>query len=342
MGRSKEKNSVMNTVLDLLDTERGTGVLSSTQPVVEQARHVWIDERGVAKLAKLWTEQATPVPPWNHEVHWSDGSRRTASAILLLDAWNFCFWPDPGQAKWGIDYQGQAYNGYMGLAAAIKRAIEEGDPLYDPARMAALTMSDLQHIFRGRGQMPMLEERLANAHQVGNRLLEAWQGDFVRLLEAAQGSAVALTSLVIENFPCFDDQTVYYGRQVQFFKRAQILVIDLMGSLAGDPLVDFHDADRLTAFADYKIPQVLEAHKVLRYSPHLSALLQRQEPIPEGDPLEIEIRAGMVWAVEMLRVEMEARGRRVAPYELDWLLWNLGQQPVPDEKPYHRTRTIFY
>lgn len=338
----KEKNSPMNTVLDMLETERGTGVLKSTLPVVEQARHVWIDERGVAELAKRWVEEKIAIPPWNEEVHWSDGSRRTASAILLLDAWNFCFWPDPGQEKWGIDYKGKAYNGYMGLAASIKRAIEEGDRLDDPKRMASLTMDDLRHIFRGRGEIPMLETRLRNAHQIGNCLLEKWGGDFANMLSAAEGSAVGLTSLIVENFPCFDDHTLYFGREVKFYKRAQILVIDLMGALAGDPLVDFHDADKLTAFADYKIPQVLEAHKVLRYTPQLEAQLEREEQIPEGDPLEVEIRAGMVWAVEFLRLEMEARGRKVAPYELDWLLWNLGQKPVDNQKPYHRTRTVFY
>jgi hypothetical protein len=87
----------MNTVLDMLETERGTGVLKSTLPVVEQARHVWIDERGVARLAQRWTEEKVEIPAWNEEVHWSDGTLRTASAILLLDAWNFCFWPDPGR-----------------------------------------------------------------------------------------------------------------------------------------------------------------------------------------------------------------------------------------------------
>lgn len=332
----------MNTVLDILETERGTGVLKSTLPVVEQARHVWIDERGVAKLAKLWVEENVQIPEWNEDVHWSDGTLNTALAILLLDAWNFCFWSDPGQEKWGIDYNGKAYNGYMALAASIKRAIDEGDAIYEPKRMASLTMKDLKHIFRGRGEIPMLKTRLANAHEIGNRLLKAWDGDIRKFLAAAEGSAVSLTQQVVDNFPCFDDHSVYFGREVKFYKRAQILVIDLMGALKGEALVDFHDADRLTAFADYKIPQVLEAHGVLRYTPQLDAQLQRYEQISEGDPLEIEIRAGMVWAVEFLRLELEARGRKVAPYELDWLLWNLGQKPVENEKPYHRTRTVFY
>lgn len=329
-------------MLDVRNLERGPGVLESTLPVVEAARHVWIDGRAVAELADRWAEGGVTVPPWNEEVHWSGGSAKTALAVLLLDAWNFSFWSEPGQVKWGIDYHKKAYNGYMGLAASIKRAIEEGDPIYLPSRMAELSLEDLRHVFRGRGEIPLLERRLEHAHQVGKKLLDAWDGDFLKLLAAAEGSAVALTNLIVENFPCFDDHAFYYGREVKFYKRAQILVIDLMGALPEEPLVEFHDADRLTAFADYKIPQVLEAYQVLRYTPQLEALVSREEPIPEGDPLEIEIRAGMVWAVELLRRELGARGSSLAPYQLDWMLWNLGQKPISNERPYHRTRTAFY
>lgn len=324
------------------DSRQSVGVLESTLTVVESARHVWVDERAVKALAQRWVQEKIVAPPWNEEVHWSDGTLNTATAILLLDTWNFCFWPDPGHTKWGIEYNGKDLNGYMALAASIKRAIEEGDKLYTASRMASLTHEDLKHIFRGRGEIPMLDARLANAHQVGQKLLDSWDGDFMKMLTAAGGSAVALTHLVVENFPCFDDRTVYYGREVKFYKRAQIMVMDLLGALHGEGVADFKDAARLTAFADYKIPQVLEAHGVLRYNPELVQMLLAYELIPEGDPLEVEIRACMVWAVEKLRLELLEQGMTVAPYELDWLLWNLGQEPIENEKPYHRTRTIFY
>lgn len=332
----------MSTGMDI-NSSQSVGVLESTLPVVEAARHVWVDERALEALADRWAEEKVTAPPWNEEVHWSDGTlANTAGAVLLLDTWNFCFWPDPGETKWGIDYQGRALNGYMALAASIKRAIEGGDPLYRPERMAELSAQDLEQIFAGRGRIPMLEERLANAHQVGKKLVADWGGEFTNLLEAAQKSAVSLTHLIVENFPCFDDCSVYYGREVRFYKRAQILVLDLFGSLKSHELLNFEDASKLTAFADYKIPQVLEAHGVLRYNPELASSLVNYEQIPEGDPLEVEIRACMVWAVEKLRRALQTRGVNVAAYELDWLLWNLGQQPVDNEKPYHRTRTIFY
>lgn len=332
----------MNTLLNLQDAEIGLGVLPSTLSVVEKSRHVWIDERAVRRLAEHWSLERPAIPSWDDRYHWSDGTVNTATAILVLDAWNFCFWPEPGEAKWTIEYQGETLNGYRALAASVKRAIEEGHRLFDPRALKKLKKKDLRHIFRGQGEIPMLEERLRNAHEVARVLLEKWDGDFANMLRAAEGSAVTLAEMVTENFPCFDDVAIYYGREVKFHKRAQILVVDLMGALPDEELVKFHDLHRLSAFADYKIPQVLEAHGVLRYSPELVALVERQEKLPPGDPQEVEIRAAMVWAVELLRRELEGRGQAVTPFELDWLLWNLGQEPVQNERPYHRTRTIFY
>ena len=332
----------MNTLLDLNKRETGLGVLPSTLPVVELARHVWIDERAVERLCRRWIDEKVEAPAWDERYHWSDGTLRTATAILVLDAWNFCFWPEPGETKWTVKYQGKELNGYMALAACVKRAIEEGYELYQPAVLAKLTKKDLKKIFRGKGEIPLLSERLEHAHEIGNALLKNWGGDFVNMLKAAEGSAVSLVELVLEHFPCFDDVTIYRGREVKFYKRAQILPVDLMGGMQGECLVQFHDIGELSAFADYKIPQVLQAHGVLKYSPELVALLEREEKLVPGDSAEVEIRAAMVWAVELIRRELAQAGRSVPPFELDWMLWNLGQEPVENERPYHRTRTVFY
>lgn len=317
-------------------------ILEGTGRVVEQATQVSIDRQKVEQLCDQWARDEFPVSPWNAQVHWSDGTRRTANAVLLLDALNFCFWPDPGQPKWSIEYQGHTLNGYMALAAGLKRAIEQGDPLYDAERLVGLTLDDLRHIFRGQQEIPMLSERQSNAQEIGWELLQSWEGSFANMVEEAAGSAPRLAQLVYDQFPCFQDSTTYRGQPVHFLKRAQITVVDLLGTFGGQGLGRFDDADQLTAFADYKIPQVLEALGVLRYSDELAATLDAKELIPAGDPREVEIRAGMVWAVEYLRRGLAERGRQVSAYELDWYLWNVGQRPVERERPYHRTRTIFY
>lgn len=318
------------------------GILPACQFVMENACHVRIDLQVLARLSREWVDRPFVVPGWDWEIHWRGPEAQMAHYVLVLDALNFCFWVDPGQPRWRVHHNGTWYNGYKALAVALGRALEEGFPLTSASALAELSREQLQHILRGEGQIPMLEQRLEHARQVGRQLLALYEGDFTKMIEASAGSALQLTSLIAGNFPCFYDVSRYLGREIPLYKRAQIAVVDLAGSLGFEGLGHFHDLDRLTAFADYKIPQVLRALGILVYEDSLANRVDRQQLLEPGSPEEVEIRAGMVWAVELIRREMAAAGRALRAYELDWFLWNVGQSPLPDERPYHRVRTVFY
>lgn len=318
------------------------GVLESTRPVVDGAEHVRVDRTRLEALCRQWSGSPFPVPPWDDRVHWSDGGPATANYVLLLDALNFCFWPDPGQERWTIEFQGQRLGGYMALAASLKRGLEEGVPLTDAAFLAEIRPEQLQHVFRGIGCIPMLERRVENAREVGRVLLGSYDGSFARVVETCAGSAVQLVRLLEREFSSFRDLATWKGLPVRILKRAQITAVDLYGTFAGTGWGAFHDLEALTAFADYKIPQVLRAQGILEYAPALADRVDRLELLPPGSAEEVEIRAAMVWAVEWIRRALAERGVDRRAFELDWFLWNLGQKPVADERPYHRTRTFFY
>jgi hypothetical protein len=129
---------------------------------------------------------------------------------------------------------------------------------------------------------------------------------------------------------------------VRFFKRAQILIADLAGAFDDTGLGHFSDLDQLTAFADYKVPQVLRRLELLRYHPVLAERIARRELLPVGSVEEIEIRAATIWGVELLRRALAEQGREMTASEIDWLLWQTGQHLPTDAKPYHRTLTIYY
>ena len=230
------------------------GVLESTRPVVDGAEHVQIDRSRVQALCREWARNPVPIPPWDDSVHFSDGGPATANYILLLDALNFCFWPDPGQPRWTIDYQGRTLGGYLALAASLKRGIEEGLPLLDADWLAQVTPEQLQHVFRGEGRIPMLERRIANAREAGQVLKSRYGGSFARAIESCQGSAVRLVELLEREFSSFCDVATWKGRTVRILKRAQITPVDLYGTFGGAGLGHFSDLDELTAFADYKTP----------------------------------------------------------------------------------------
>jgi hypothetical protein len=262
--------------------------------------------------------------------------------FLVLDSLNFCFWPAQGTDRWEMDYRGERLSGYFGLAAALKRAAEEGPPILEPAFLASLTRSDLKAILGGQGLLQLAAERLDILRETGRVLLEDFGGDAGRLLKAAAGSAVGLVRQVTAAFPSFRDTAEYDGQQVYFYKRAQILAADLYGAFGGRSWGAFRDLDRLTAFADYKLPQVLRHLGIFEYSERLARKVDRLELLEPGGPEEVEIRANTIRAVEMIRQELAASGQAVRAFEIDWLLWNLGQDDAFRRKPYHRTRTIYY
>ena len=211
----------------------------------------------------------------------------------------------------------------------------------------------------------MLEARVAHLNEAGRVLLERWEGQFANLVADCAGNATRMALTIAEEFPSFRDEAQWRGRSVRFHKRAQICVADLARLLPDHPLGKIGGLDRLTAFADYKVPQVLRAHGVLRLSEDLAARVDAGEEIPAGSGEEIELRAATVWGCEWLarayndltyndltyndltynaapEASLPAGG--VAPItaaEVDGLLWAAGQDKT-GLPPYHRTRTVYY
>lgn len=323
----------------MTDSPDPLGVLGSTLAVLNQAKAVRIDLDAVDRLADSIARQEVTPPQWESQLHWSGEPEATANFILVLDALNFCFWGEP---RWVVSYEGKRYNGYLALAAALTRAMNAGIPLTDASYLTMMDEPTLATILTGEHTIPLLPQRVANLREAGNVLLDRYQGQFSGLIRAANGSAVQLVSRVVHEFPSFNDVAIYEGRRVCFHKRAQILAADLFGCFGARGLGAFHDLHQLTAFADYKVPQVLHHFEVLRYAEDMKNTLTKGLEIPAGDSREVEIRAATIWGVEALRRALNRRGLVVAPFEIDWILWQRGQHLPDGVQPYHRTRTIYY
>lgn len=315
------------------------GVLDTTRRVLERARYVHLDPSGIARVTAELDATAADGPTWHHPLHWRGDREQTANYVLVLDALNFCFWPEP---RWRVRYCDQLYDGYWALAAALRRAIDDGVPLWDAAFLADMTDAQLAEILAGENGVPLLTERAAHLREVGRVLRDRFDGRFSTMVAGAGRSAAALVRAVVSSFRSFDDVATYDGHPVRFYKRAQLLASDLAGAFDGHDLGAFDDLHQLTAFADYKLPQVLRFYGALRYAPELAVRVDRKEEIPAGSPEEVEIRAATVWAVEEIARQLRAAGRPLSPWQVDWALWNLGQRLPPDAPPYHRTRTTFY
>ncbi len=314
-------------------------ILTSTAHVLRRAQCVSIDHTRAQTVARVLSLRPVPIPAWNFEHHFFDGTERTVTYLFLLDALNFSFWGEP---KWTVKHVHRDLDGYWALAAALKHATERDAAILDAQHLATITPQELARVLQGTVEIPLFIERWRNAQELGRVLCEHFDGSAARLVEHANGDASQLARLVATNFSSFNDTTLYNGRAVNFFKRAQILAGDLYGSFGGEKWGTFKNLGDLTAFADYKLPQILRAWGVLRYAPDLAKRVDKKIPLAKDSPEEIEIRASMVWAVEILRAELSKNNRNLNSVQMDWFLWEASQGNVKGMKPYHRVRTIYY
>ena len=104
----------------------------------------------------------------------------------------------------------------------------------------------------------------------------------------------------------------------------------------------FNDLKNLTIFADNLVPQVKRDDSILLYEEELGSHIDAGKLVSAGAAEEIEIRACALYAVELLKKARIRAGHNVTSMELDFLLWNRGQQPAYKSIPRHRSRTVFY
>jgi hypothetical protein len=315
------------------------GVLASTLPVVEQASSVRIEPGRFPQVAESLRIFPPPTPDWRSFPHWwSDDPALTTMYVLVLDALNFCFWGEP---RWTVSTEQGELNGYVALAAALRLAIERGEPLLDLNWLESVTADTLRDVLGGNNALPLLNERAESLRELGSAVRSLPNGDPMAFISRARGDAAGIALGIVQLCPSFNDVARQDGQDVRFYKRAQILAADLAGALNVATESVITGLERLSAFADYKVPQVLRELGLLAYAPRLRRRIDSQVEIAPGSREELEIRAATIWAVESLRLELANQGAQIHAYEIDWLLWNIGQT-LDNPRPYHRTRTIYY
>ncbi len=330
------------------------GVLTSTWPIVCTAPQISLHGARVQAVAAQWAATPWPHAPWDTSIHWTEPTQpeRQLNWLALLDALNFCFWSENQEIpRWQVSWRDAVYNGYNALAAALTRAVvDDHRPLWDAAYLAAMdetTMAEILRPISGAPPIPLFPQRVIHTRELGDGLIRSFGGQFMTALAAAHGDAVELALLIARHWASFRDVALWQGREVYFFKRAQILVADVAGAFGGEGPGDLANMDQLTAFADYKVPQLLRRLGILTYADDLAERIDTYQPIHPGDPDEVAIRAATVWGVEWLRRELmqvapqQHRGA-VTAAQIDSRLWLAGQLVDATDLPYHRTRTIFY
>jgi len=307
-------------------------ILTSIQPVIKNSRHVAISHEGIEKFVREFDRrncmhwlQISPI-----DIMQLDEETRIGF-LFALNSISFSYWGNP---KWEIEFHGKTHSfGTQAMMASLARALEEDIPVCDPSYLAALQREELRYILRGNVEIPLLDERVRILQEVGTVTQREFNGDYRRIVAAAQLDAVQFVSLLISMFPSFHDSSRYKGHAVYFHKRAQLLASDIHYCMC--PLDNF---DAMTACADYKLPLVLRRYGILKYTPPLESRIRQEEHLEAESEEEIEIRAHTIHAVELMKEKING----VSSSQLNDYLWLHGQTRFPHDEPYHKTRTIAY
>jgi hypothetical protein len=312
-------------------------VRESCRRVAEQARFVQIaSERIESYAASLPPGEFEP--EYDRRYHYLGPPEATAAFVLTLDAINF------GSGYFPVLRKRPGLSGYFTIASSLKERFETIGP-FAGAELERVTAAECAAIFGQElegGPVDELMVLFARAlNDLGGWLGRRFAGRFLGPIEAAAGSAERLVGLLAE-MESFRDVVNCDGYEVAFYKRAQLTAADLALAFGGEGPGRFGDLERLTIFADNLVPHVLRVDGVLRYDPALAARIDAGELIPAGSPEEVEIRAGALYAVELVVDALRDQGRPATARQLDYLLWNRGQGAVYKARPRHRTRTVYY
>jgi len=314
----------MNPIEDVRNTAR---------EVAAEAEYVRIGLSGLESYAKSLPLDRIQAPELDTLHHYTGRPVDTVAFILTLDAVNF------GSGYFPHLRKRPGLSGYFTVATSLTESFRARGPFH-AEELSRITAEGCAAIF---GQVmdgspaSELMGLFAKAwNDLGQYLLARFGGRFERLVDAADHSAARLVELLAA-MPFFRDVESYKGREVPFYKRAQLTAADLALALNGRGYGAFTDLDRLTIFADNLVPHVLRLDGVLVYDKALVERIEGGELIPAGSPEEVEIRASAVHAVELLSEILNVRAM-----ELDYLLWNRGQRPEYKARPRHRTRTVYY
>ncbi len=313
-------------------------ILDSLLPVLAKTEYVSIDEERIKAVAKEFT--TIEVPLWDNNFQLLGTPEETAYYYFFLDSINFCFWAPKGVNRWEYEVEGKWISGYYAYSRAIKDAFLRDKRFFDANYLSSISEINFRNIFAaGKNELLLMPERHAIIRENFSILKEQFNGSVLHLLEEARGDADMLVDLLLKHFSSFRDTIDWHGSTLYFLKRAQIFPSDL--SFSGIDSLKLSHLDHLAAFADYKLPQVLESLGILKYSDELNADIQNETIIPAGSQKEIELRTSTIVAIDRIREVLVRLGRNIATNELDWILWVKAKQ-TKFKKPHHKTLTTFY
>ena len=319
-------------------------VLSSLNPVIENLQTINLNLDQIMNVADWIAYEDFPPPEQNISKNNPDEFIRTT---MLINTLNFAFTDFENSTKYEIIREGKVLSDSEAMFVQIQEAISSGVQLYNGNVLSDLDDKQLKNIFKGNIEMPMMSERLDILLNVGAKLSDDYEGDWMNFINAGPkklyDNGEGLIERLTSEFPRFDDTSQYAEKyNVHFYKLAQLAFWGIHAELAGTGDFYIEDMQSMSAFADYIVPVALEVMKIVEYSEELRNKITNGEIIARDSLEEIEIRSTSLYITAKLTEEINKRRpaeKSIIIPQLDYRLW---KQYHATHRPHHLTITTMY
>lgn len=307
-------------------------IVETSKYVVKYSEAVKIDEDKISEFANELKQGIRP----RHYLSTSPYSLldlpigTIINLLLIYESIDFSFWGNP---KWII----HTPEGDRDGSAALLYALLQYTKRANQVDFSNFSYKEVSNILKSEVPIPLLEERCQILKNISQVVKEKMNGNFYNYTKDITVDT-ELFDIIIKYFPNFEDKRTYKGKTIYFYKLAQLLVSDILHirELKEGIKVNY---SHLVGCADYKIPQIMRAMGILKYSKGLEEIIDTKKELDQNSIYEVEIRASVIVAIEKIRKRLE---NKIMAIDINDYIWLKSQKIKSNLKPYHLTRNTNY
>jgi hypothetical protein len=321
-------------------------VLQTVTPVAKSAKLVRINEEKLITVADWMAYEEFAKPDGVALFDFGKDPDDFMDYTLVINTMNFAFTDFVTGVKFEANYMGKRWSDSEAVMACLHRAITAGIPFFTGEYLARVTRKDLEGVFAGTIEMPMLDERVVLFNEVGRILVEKYQGRYSNFVRSCTPRLYAdgdgLLERLTAEFPRFRDVSLYKGTEVHIYKLAQLGIWGMHLGLSPRGAWALEDAHMITAFADYIVPVGMRVTGIFEYAPELEKQINDLVEVKRDTDAEIELRASSIYAIARLTDEINKRRPGMEPLlqpQVDFRFW---KSYHATHWPHHLTKTVMY
>jgi hypothetical protein len=183
---------------------------------------------------------------WHVDEPKNYSAEQIAAYCFVVDAMNFCFWPDNPSGVFEYD----------SMTRNLEKILKNDPEFFTCQRLMAVDENFLrEHVFTTPKPFCLVSERARIIREIACAVKSRFGSSFENFIQQSGYDCPTLVDMIVREFSGFRDEAIHRGEQIFFYKRAQILVADLIGAFGDiEHPCKFLRKEELTMFADYRVP----------------------------------------------------------------------------------------